>query len=205
MAPRKRRYGPPWPGQSPLTPGPLGPLVPPAPPTVIPAFAAGYPYQGPDLDQLITAPLQALSRLPMFRAVLAGGQSISGATATIIQFDTILEDPFGGWSQAGTGTQGIWSWQPPFDGIYEIHVGVVAGATPIFNLVAGYAVSGAQFNPLDSTQMAGIAGGAAGSIMKPMAGGADYVQGFTWGSSAFSLAAGNVARETSMEIIMVSL
>jgi hypothetical protein len=123
----------------------------------------------------------------------------------VLGFDTILEDPFGGWSAAGTGTQAANSWQPPFDGIYEITVSVNSAAGAVTNLVAGVGVTGAQFNPLGSTSAtAGTSGGAQGSIMKALAGGADYIRGYTWGSPGFSLATAGDPRDTSMEIVFVS-
>lgn len=214
MAPRRRgrRAYPYWPwGQPGFTPqsqgplGPLGPLGPPPYPAGLPVFPAGY---GPasDLDSLIVLPLLFACQGVVFRAVSLGGQAIPGASGTVIAYDTILEDPFAGWSAAGTGTQAANSWQPPFDGIFEVTVSVINAAAGETVLAAGIGVSGAQFSPVDSKGTGGgITGGAGGSALKAMSGGGDYVQGFAWGTTGFNLASGNPSRATSMEIMLVSL
>ncbi len=216
MAPRRRpgqgQPGQPRPAapayppqQSPDTISGVGPLIPAQPPQLpshLPVFPAGYGF-GNDFDSMINAPLRYCAAGVVFRALLVSGQAIPGSSGTALAFDTILEDPFSGWSPVATGTQAANSWQPPFDGTYRVSVSIDASATPVTVLVAGVRVTTAVFLPVASAQGGGVTMGAGGTAMKQLAGGADYIRGYAWGSSGFTTAVGG-GRETSMEITFES-
>lgn len=83
----------------------------PAPP--VPQVPAGWMPVQADFDLWVTDSFSFLSQLPVFRAQRQAAQSLTGGAFTLIDLDTVLEDPYGGWSPTATGSQPAWSWLCP--------------------------------------------------------------------------------------------
>lgn len=90
----------------------------------LPAYIAGFgPDQG-DMNTVFTSPLAFWQQRTVFRAAqltTTTGLAPSGSITTI-GYDTILEDPYQGWS---TLTQ---SWTAPYTGWYHVTASVSTGA-----------------------------------------------------------------------------
>jgi len=157
-------------------------LPPPAGGPVIPAGL--YPHGSQlsaDLNQLITNPIlfTATGILARLRQA-SSAQTLSTSSATVIQFDTVDEDPYSGWSASATSTQAAWSWQPPAgcSGWYHVYVAVSLGTVPsdavlrpviVVTGTTQYAVE-TMLRPSSAPEIVG------GSAWVYMLGGADYVQ-----------------------------
>lgn len=81
-----------------------------------PNFIAGYGPQPSDFNGWVQAPFTFLTTKVMFRAAMGGAVSLSGGGFTLMNWDTILEDPYGGWN-SGSGT---WTCPPGCGGWYEV-------------------------------------------------------------------------------------
>lgn len=153
--------------------------LPAAPP--VPLIPAGYePFQA-DFNAWVTTPFSFVSTAPVFRGQLQGTQALTAATWTLAQLDTVLEDPYGGWSAVTTANQPAFSWlcPPGCSGMYEVSMcGMCAGQASATALIgAAVYVDGslwqeAGFMWADD----GNTGGAAGAVPVPLQGGSDYVQ-----------------------------
>jgi hypothetical protein len=101
-----------------------------------PAFEAGYGPLPADFDGWVQTPLSDLTGKVVFRAERTGSLSLSTNTPALVTFDSILEDPYSGWS-AGSG-----SWTAPWSGWYAIRftasaVNVSSGELRPMFIVAG--------------------------------------------------------------------
>lgn len=149
----------------------------PVPP--VPAIPAGYGPLPADFTTWVTDPFTFLATAPVFRAQRQAALAISGQT--IVPLDTILEDPYGGWSATSTGSQAANSWLCPAgcSGWYDVTM-------TAFTNNPGTATDQVQANLyLNGTQIAsasagwgvnGHATGSSGSFPLPLLGGVDYLQ-----------------------------
>jgi hypothetical protein len=160
-------------GVSGAQPADLAPYAPP----IIPAFTAGYTPLPADFTQWVRRSLGYCTNKIAFRAQATVGQSLSAATWAALVFGSVLEDPFGGWSATATGSQAAASWLAPYTGWFRVTWRYCVSAVSAF-LDAGIGVSGVNptYEAEGCTVPASLPGGAGGSVVVPMIGGADYVQ-----------------------------
>lgn len=151
----------------------------PAPP--VPQVPAGWNPVQADFDLWVTDSFSFLSQAPVFRAQHAGGQSLTGGSFNLQHFDTVAEDPYGGWSAVATGSQPAWSWLCPAGcgGWYEASLSAQCasqGAGTTNQLVAAMALNGSlwQYGTNDWAP-ASAPSGSSGPVQVPMQPG-DYVQ-----------------------------
>jgi hypothetical protein len=158
-----------------LPPPPGGPVIP-----------AGLAPHGDkltaDLNQLITNPM-AFCTAGIFARLRqsAGTQSLTSGAHTVINYDTVDEDPYGGWSAGNTPTRPAWSWQPPAgcSGWYNIVVSASLASVPSDAVLRpAVSVSGAvQYATGSSVLSTSAPGILPGSARVYLLGGVDYVQG----------------------------
>lgn len=168
-------------------------------PPDIPVFPAGYAPLGTDMDNWVQTPFTFLTTGIMFRAERAASQSISATTFTVVQYDTVLEDPYGGWNS------GSHEWVAPADGWYEITVTSMVSAVNGV-LIGAIAITGT--NPTyESTEIpifTSAFGGGSAQALVYLVGGVDNVQGSVWCSVAATTPTTNEGRFPSMQISYVS-
>lgn len=92
--------------------GSPAPLIPQGAPPV-PQIPAGWRPNQADFDLWVTRPLSFLAQPACFRAQLTTAESLSGGFLNLAQFNSVLEDPYGGWSATLTSQQAAWSWMCP--------------------------------------------------------------------------------------------
>jgi hypothetical protein len=167
-------------------------------PATIPAFPAGYAPGPSDFDGWVQDNLGFLTGQVVFRAERHAAQSIAATTWTVIQYDTIQEDPYAGWD----GTTGFMYWTAPFTGWYEINVTAQVSTSSI-SIAGGVFVTAALRYQTATLPTPAFPGGVTASFTVNMAGGSDYVQGqlYTSGASTLNATAG---RYSAMEIIFLS-
>lgn len=178
------------------------PLVP-----AVPQIPAGYdPFQA-DFNAWVTTPFSFLASPAVFRGQMQGaGTAASGWR--LVPLDTVLEDPWGGWSATTTANQPAFSWLCPAgcSGWYEVSLAGLSASQASATALIGAAVyvdgslwQEAGFVWADD----GNTGGASGSVPVPLQGGSDYVQMqlFTTLSVAFPATAG---RYPYMELTWIS-
>jgi hypothetical protein len=146
--------------------------TPPAP--TLPVFKPGYMPSDADLNTWWYDNAWFLSTRVVFRArQISTAQSIPyGAQDTPIQFDTIDEDPYGGWNPAN------YRWQAPVSGWYQVNVlaflsGLVSGASVTPQILTGAYI----YNVAQNLPSTGHNGGARGTFAVYMTGGSDSVAG----------------------------
>jgi hypothetical protein len=184
-------------------------LIPAAlPPPAIPVFSAGYGYLATGFDTLIqdTLGFGTTGILARLQQQAGGGQAIPSSTFTPLAYDTMIEDPYGGWSAAGTAGQPADSWLAPYSGQYVITMGYVIVSAAVI-LEAAISVSGLVYELAEVTcsSSSSIAGGAGASLGPvPMVGGQDWVQGVAWANAAVTTDTTSPGRYPWMEITCVS-
>jgi hypothetical protein len=159
----------------------------PAPP--VPQIPAGwYPNQA-DFDTWITHPISFLSQPANFRAQHQAAKALSGFT--LIPCDTILEDPYSGWSATSTGSQPAFSWLCPAgcSGWYEA---TLSGFTANQGGSSDQVVTAIYLNGSiwqygsDDWAVNGGDAGSSGATMGPLRGGFDYVQLYVFSTASVS-------------------
>lgn len=171
---------------------------------LVPFFPAGRQPSKADLDQWIHDPFAFLEQRVVFR----GRQTVtaqalpSSAVATVIQYDTVDEDPLGGWQPSA------WAWGPPagFSAWYQVIVTLwtVAG-------VAGNAIRPGIIAPGSPANL-GVAypgtavGGVQGTFWCYLVGGQDTAQATgTLLNAAANLNTNVVAgAQSSLEVVWLS-
>lgn len=178
----------------------------PAPP--VPQVPAGWKPVQADLDLWVTDSFSFLSQRANFRASLAGAQAMTGNALNIVHFDTILEDPYSGWSATSTGSQPAWSWLCPAGcgGWYEVTLGAFAasqGSGTVNQVVAALALNGTlwQYGG-DDWAVAGAVAGSSGAVQVPLLPG-DYVQALILPTASVSTPT-TAGELPSMELTWVS-
>lgn len=98
-----------------------GPPIP-----VAPFFPAGYGPVPGDFNGWVQSPLSALTGKVVFRAERAAALTLPTNTTSgsLVTLDSILEDPYGGWS-ASSG-----SWTAPWSGWYAVRWQATAASVP---------------------------------------------------------------------------
>ena len=165
------------------------------PPPGGPVIPAGLAVHGnqltADLNNLVINPILfcvtgIFARLR--QAVTA--QTLTASATTMIEFDTVDEDPYLGWSASATSTQAAWSWQPPAgcSGWYHVHVAVSLGTVPSDAALRPVVyVTGVPQFTVDVPKAPNSPEICGGSAYVYLLGGADYVQC----GAAYSSASGN--------------
>lgn len=146
-------------------------------PQPVPVFPAGLAPQDADFTTLITNPFTFQTSGIVFRAERHGSQSLASGS-TVIQYDTILEDPYSGWSGVN------WRWTVPYTGQYEAVttgcVSIAAFSSCAANIVTPYGtLDGAQHEALVA-----FPGMASGQQVISMVGGIDWFSGSIFVSTA---------------------
>jgi hypothetical protein len=165
-----------------------------APPPA-PAFPAGAGELPAGMNSLVQAPLGFCTQGIFFRAEQHTAQTVSATTFTIVTYDTIPEDPYSGWNATSH------RWLAPYTGWYEITLG--NNVTAAVDIAACVLVTGTTRTFLAQQQAGFGAGGANGSIILPLIGTEDYVQGQIWTNPGATLDT-NTGRYSSLEIAFVS-
>jgi hypothetical protein len=153
----------------------------PQPVPAVPQAPAGWHPVQADLDLWITDSFSFLSQPANFRAQLQGVQSLAGGAFNVLHYDTVLEDPYTGWSAVATGSQPAYSWLCPAGcaGWYEASVTVQTasqGAGTANQLLGAIALNGTLWQyASDDWAAASAPSGSSGPAQVPMLPG-DYLQ-----------------------------
>jgi hypothetical protein len=173
-------------------------------PPAVPVFPAGYGALPVNMDTWIQQSLGFAAQTSVFRALQTQAQALNNAATTTLTFDTILEDPTGSWSSAGTGSQAANSWLAPWTGWYEINFGwqYTTAATV-------YVSSDILVDGLTPEYTLGACNGETGttaSYIVPLVGGVDYVQmlAFINTSAKNTASALSVGQQANCEITFIS-
>ena len=180
------------------------PLVP-----AIPSPPAGYGPLQADMDSWITTPMSFVASPTVLRAELHAATAWSAGSFTLAPMDTILEDPWGGWSATLTASQPAFSWLCPAgcSGLYEVSMTAWTtspGATSTDQVQCVLYVDGSNYAQASAGW--GVNGSASGScaqVQVPLIGGADYLQMYVF-STAATTATGTAGQYTTMDIALVS-
>lgn len=166
----------------------------------IPVFPAGYAPLAADFTTWVQDNFGFISAGVLFRAqqTTGGGQALTSGGFNVLQYNSVLEDPWGGW------TAGTWEWAVPVTGIYEITVTGMTTASSQWDSGA-VRISGTTFvQGEDALCPSGTAGGGICSVIVPLVAGFDYVQGGLVVSASATTDTTSAARFPSMEIALVS-
>lgn len=178
----------------------------PVPP--VPQVPAGWGPVQADFDLWVTNSFSFLSQPACFRAQHQAAQALTGSAFSVQHLDTVLEDPYGGWSATATGSQPAWSWLCPAGcgGWYEASLTAQAasqGAGTTNQLLAAIALNGALWQyGADDWAPASAPGGSCGSVQVPLIPG-DYVQMWVFATAAVSTPT-TAGEFPSMELTWVS-
>ena len=175
------------------------------PAPAVPQIPAGYAPVQADFTSWVTTPFSFLASTTLFRGQLQGTEALSGWT--LAQLDTVLEDPYGGWSAVTTGSQAAFSWLCPsgcsgwyeitLDGLTNPQSGTSEVWTALYVSGSAYQVASGSLGNTSNTS------GSSGTIPVPLLGGFDYVQMYIYSSSAVNTPA-TAGRYPSMEIAWIS-
>lgn len=168
----------------------------------VPAFPAGYAPVAADFTTWVTDPFTYLATPTVFRGQLQASKAVS--TYTLMQLDTILEDPYGGWSATATGSQAAYSWLTPAgcSGWYEITLTAFTAnpGSTTDQLQALVYLNGSYYaQTSDSWGVNGGASGSSGVVPLPLLGGVDYVQMYIYSTASVNTPA-TAGQYPAMEI-----
>lgn len=183
------------------------PALIPQPAPAIPQVPAGWRPSQADMDLWVTRPLSFLAQRANLRVQLTGGQSFTGGALNTIHFDTVLEDPYGGWSATVTGSQLAFSWlcPPGCAGWYEVTLRAFTGnqASTTAQVIPALALNGTLWQYGGGAwAVSGGDTGAAGAVQVPLSPG-DYVQALIL-PSVSTTAPTTAGQLASMELTWVS-
>lgn len=162
------------------------------PPAGGPVIPAGLSPHGDkltaDLNALITSPI-AFCAAGIFARVrqASATQTLTASATSVLSYDTVDEDPYSGWSAAGTATQAAHSWQPPAGGSgwYHVHLSVSLGTVPADSVLRPVVlVTGVPQFAVETAKAPSAPMIASGSAWVYLLGGSDYVQGAAFFASA---------------------
>lgn len=150
----------------------------------VPQVPAGYAPVQADLTLWVTSPFTFLATMPVFRAERAAAQSLSGGSYNILAYDTVLEDPYSGWSSGSSE----WTCPAGCAGWYDVTLSGFAGSqggTGDQN-VAALVLNGTLWSvgPGDWAPSSGD-GGASGAVQVPLLPG-DTVQVWAYATASVS-------------------
>ena len=148
---------------------------------VAPAFIAGSGPVPATMNSLIQAPFTFLTSKVVFRAQLQGGQSLSSGF-NHLAYDTILEDPYSGWS-SGTNT---WTCPTGCSGWFDVCMTAFAGNQSASSQVqAVLYLNGSIYSQTSAVWgVSGHAAGTCGSVPVALYGGQDAIGGWIYSSTA---------------------
>lgn len=143
----------------------------------VPVFPAGYAPLPADFGTWVQAPFTFLTTKVMFRAEHHGVLALTPAGFTQVVYDTILEDPYGGWN-SGSGT---WTCPAGCSGLYEVTMTAFSAnpgtATDVIQPVLY--VDGNRYSQMaQGWGVNGHASGASGMTPAALVGGADSLAGY---------------------------
>jgi hypothetical protein len=175
------------------------------PQPAIPVFPAGWQPLPGDMTSWIQDSFAFLSAGKlMLRGEQHTAQALTSAAVTWLSLDHILENPYGGWSPAGTGAQPASSWLVPYTGWYEVTL-TVPTANQALWCAGAVAVSGGTPQYGDMVPATGSdTGGCTASLIVPAYGAADYIQAGIFSSAAANTAVSTPGRYPSASITYVS-
>jgi hypothetical protein len=173
-------------------------------PPLVPVFPAGYGPLPADFDTWVQDTFGFITAQVVFRAEQHTTQSLSSAAFTTITYDTILEDPYGGWSATSTSSQAAHSWLAPFTGWYEITLNHSISTVTTVTEAVPYISATTQWEMSEVSCTSSTEGGTGASLLVSMVGGSDYVQGQAWSSAAASIDVSAAGRYPWMEITFIS-
>jgi hypothetical protein len=166
------------------------------PPPPVPLFPAGYGPYPADFDGWVQSPFGFLTQDVVFRAERHASQTLTSSANTTIDYDTVLEDPFSGWSGSS------FRWTAPFTGWYLVTVTATCStATGVIAALTGTTET-LQRGNLQSMNSS-LFGGATAAQIVPLAGGSDYVYGSTFVNVSTTTNTVN-GRYSTIEITFVS-
>jgi hypothetical protein len=173
------------------------PLYPPPGPVLIPD---GYAPLAADFTGWAINPLGFAATGICFRAQQQTPQSTGAPGAfTPMQYDTVLEDPFTGWSAAN-----FW-WVPPYDGWYEVLTGAnIAATAGSPDIEAALLLSGVRTELAQVPTYSGNMGACSGQGWVYAAGGVDTIQGVIFSSATTTTDCSAASRYPWMEISLAS-
>jgi hypothetical protein len=169
---------------------------------VTPVFPAGYGPLPADFDTWIQAPFTFLTSKVVFRAQLQGGMSLSAGENQVF-YDTILEDPYGGWN-AGAGT---WTCPTGCSGWYGVTMTAwSASATNGADLIeAVLYLNGSIYQETSGDWgVDGHATGTSGSVPVSLYGGQDAISGYIYSAAALGVPTTN-GQYPTIEAVWLSL
>lgn len=173
----------------------------------VPQIPAGwYPDQA-DFNAWVTTPFSFLAGATLFRGQMQGaGTAASGWR--LVPVDTVLEDPWSGWSATSTGSQPAFSWLCPAgcSGWYEVSLAGLCNGQAASADQVGVAVyldgSLWQEGPVQWADESNT-GGVSGAVPVPLQGGSDYVQMYVYTTASVALPA-SAGRYPYLEISWIS-
>jgi hypothetical protein len=169
------------------------------PPPPVPVFPAGYGPLPADFNTWIQAPFGFLTAQTVLRVQQSAAQGPFSTTSfNTITFNTVLEDPFSGWNASSH------KYVVPFTGWYEITLGYSISTINTITEGVIYITGTTQYELSEITNVSSTEGGGGASIILPLIGGEDYVQGQLWTSAASSIDVSAAGRLPWMEIVFVS-
>ena len=158
---------------------------------VAPNFIAGSGPVPATFNTAVQAPFTFLTSKVVFRAQRQAAQALSGAAFNLMQYDAVLEDPYGGWSATATGSQPAWSWLCPAgcSGWFEISLTAFTanpGTTSDLLATVIYLDGSAYLQASAGWGADGHGAGSCGAVPVALYGGQDYIQGYTYTQAAVS-------------------
>lgn len=167
------------------------------PPPAVPQFPAGYAPQPSDMNGWVQSTFGFLTNNIIFRAEQHTAQALTAATTEVVQYNTILEDPFTGW----VGSPSYY-WLAPYSGWYEI-TATTEVSTSSVSVGAMIEITGNITYEVALLPTPAFPGGCSGSYTVYLAGGSDYVQGIAYSSGTATLNS-TAGRYSALEISFVS-
>lgn len=154
---------------------------------VVPQIPAGWDATQADFDSWVTTPFSALASPPGFRGELHAATPLSGTV--LAPLDTVLEDPYGGWSAVATSAQAAHSWLCPegWTGWYDVSAtgAWTAGGDATEVMHAHLYLNGTVWARGGTGWMPpGRAGGSSGGYIVPLVGGQDYLQLYLYSTAS---------------------
>ena len=158
----------------------------PQPAPAVPGIPAGWAPLPADFTTWVTDPFSYLAQPVFARVHLATARSLTGGLYNLMPYDTVDEDPYGGWSAVATGSQPAWSWLCPAGGAgwYEATISsfTVSQGGTADQLVSTLWLNGSLWQyASDDWAPSSADGGSNGAAQVPLLPG-DYVQVFTFAS-----------------------
>ncbi len=172
------------------------------PPATIPVFPDGYGPYPTDFNSWIQSNLSSLTSSVVFRGRQTAVQALAAGAVTALNLQAIDEDPYGGWSAAGAGSQAAMSWLAPVTGLYQVTVVCMMASSSNWTLACSI-VTGTFFFLREggSSNVGGTGIGGSGSFS--LVAGLDYVQAGVDALVAVNTVVG-AGFQSSMEIALLS-